>query len=236
MQYKVDKVAFLILATIAWIYIWLRAFIIPFQSDEAATFFMYVQPGQFFPPAATIDANNHILNSILTWISYQVFGSSPVSLRLPNIFSALVYFFFIFKLSNLLSWKFTKWGFILFSIGTNFILEFFSYSRGYGLSIAFLTAALYELIMSNKEISLKRVILSVMFTLLATAANLNLIFISLALYFFMALNLLRHKSPGKRTLIAGISFHFACRGIILCLFYSLFLSDPGCCRLLLRII
>jgi len=214
MQYKIEKAGYLILVTLAWIYIWLRAFHIPFQSDEAATFFMYVQPGQFFPPAATIDANNHILNSILTWISYHTFGSSPVSLRLPNVLSALVYFFFIFKLSNLLNFKFLKWGFILFSLGTNFILEFFSYSRGYGLSIAFLTAALYELIILIKEVSLKRIILSVIFIILATAANLNLIFISLTVYLILAIILLfRYKSEEKKNAINGLLIVLLAGGI-----------------------
>ena len=214
MQYKIEKFAFLILASLAWIYIWLRAFYIPFQSDEAATFFIYVQPGQIFPPSAFIDANNHILNSILTWITFHSFGSSAVSLRLPNVLAALVYFFFIFKLSNLLNHNFLKWGFILLSLGTNFILEFFSYSRGYGLSMAFLSAALYKLIMFIKEMSLKRVFLCVALMILATAANLNLIFISLSVYFILsAILIFNYKSGDKKKIAAGLLFIILAGGL-----------------------
>jgi hypothetical protein len=195
---------YLTLATIAWIYIWLRAIFIPFQSDEAATFFMYIQTGQFFPPRSVIDANNHILNSILTWFSYKIFGSSPLSLRLPNIFAALVYFYFIFKLSELLKWNVAKWGFILLSAGTHFILEFFSYSRGYGISIALISGAIYQLIILLKVIRLKRVILAVLFTLLASAANLNLILISLSVYLFLAMILFRAVSVRKKTLLSAL--------------------------------
>lgn len=211
---KVSLSVFIILVTIAWIYIWLRAILIPFQSDEVATFFMYIQPVEFFPSILGNNANNHILNSILTWVSCEVFGSSPIALRLPNVFAALVYFHFIFKLSQLLKWNFAKWGFILFSISTHFLLEFFSYSRGYGLSIAFITGALYELIIFTKETRLKPIILAVLFSLLATTANLNLIFISLSVYFFLlALLLFRFKSLKKKTAITGILFVLLAGGL-----------------------
>jgi len=196
---RISLSVYLILFTGAWIYIWLRGYFIPFQSDEAATFFMYVQPGQFFPPYSTIDANNHILNSVLTWISFQAFGSSPLALRLPNILAAPVYFFFILRLSGLFNWKIAKWGFIMFSTGTHFLLEFYSYSRGYGLSIAFIAGALYELIIFSKEIRIKQLIMAILCTFLATAANLNLIFISLSVYLFLSLILLRTESLSKKT-------------------------------------
>ncbi|MCK9400327.1 MAG: hypothetical protein M0Q51_10105 [Bacteroidales bacterium] len=228
MQHQVGKArysisVFIILVTIAWIYTWLRAIFIPFQSDEAATFFMYIQPGKLFPPFSTIDANNHILNSIFTWVSFKIFGSSPLALRLPNVLTTLVYFFFIFKLSRLLNWNFAKWGFILLSAGTHFLLEFFSYSRGYGLSIALMTGALYELINLIKETRLKPVILAVLYSILATAANLNLIFISLSIHIFiLALLLFKLKSLQKKTVITSILFVFLAGGLssLYFIFYS----------------
>lgn len=196
---------FLLIGTSAWIYIWLRAALITFQSDEAATFFMYVQPGNFLPPFSRVDANNHILNSFLTWISFKSFGSSPLSLRLPNVFAALVYFYFIYKISRQINWSFARWGFILLSAGTHFLLEFFSYSRGYGLSLAFLTGALYYMILVLKEIRLKPTILATLYIILAIAANLNMIFTGLSIFTFLVIRLISvYKSINKRDFITGI--------------------------------
>lgn len=215
MPYKVsDRNCYLLLIAIAWIYIWLRAALIPFQSDEAATFFMYIQPGNFFPPASVPDANNHILNSFLAWISYQVFGSYPLALRLPNVLSALLYFYFIFRLSAQIRSAIVKWGFILLSICTHFLIEFFSYSRGYGLSLAFLTGALYGLVILSSRFSLKAFIISAIFILLATAANLNLIFISLSVNIFLIFYLLfKYKSLKKMTFITGLLFILIAGGL-----------------------
>jgi hypothetical protein len=206
MPYKVsDRSWYLLLITFAWVYIWLRAALIPFQSDEAATFFMFVQTGNYLPQVSAHVANNHILNSFLTWISSLVFGTSPLALRLPNVFAALIYFYFIFMLSGQIRWAPAKWGFILLSTGTHFILEFFSYSRGYGLSMAFLSGALFELIILTNKFRLKAVLLSALFMLLATAANLNLIFISLSIYIFLIFFLfLKIKSLKKITILTGI--------------------------------
>ncbi len=196
---------FLLIAASAWIYIWMRAALVPFQSDEAATFFMYVQPGNFLPPFSRVDANNHILNSFLTWISFKLFGSSPLSLRLPNVFAALIYFYFIFKISRLINWSFARWGFILLSAGTHFLLEFFSYSRGYGLSLAFLTGALYYMILALNEIRLKPAILATFYIILATAANLNMIFTALSIFTFLVIRLISgYKSIQRRDFLTGI--------------------------------
>ena len=59
-----------------FIYIALRASLIPLIHDEAATFFYYIQTGVYLPPEAHLAANNHILNSALGSISFHIFGSS----------------------------------------------------------------------------------------------------------------------------------------------------------------
>ena len=43
-----------------FIFIVLRAFFIPFSHDEAATFFFYIQSGNYLPYKAHVYTNNHM--------------------------------------------------------------------------------------------------------------------------------------------------------------------------------
>ena len=196
---------FLSLSSLVWIYIILRAWKVQFSIDEAATFFMYVQNGRFLPPEATIDANNHLFNSFLTWISYHVFGPHPFALRLPNVLAALVYFFFVYKLSLLLKTRTSRYLFIILSFGTHFIIGFFGYSRGYGLSIAFLTGAVYYLLKTSHSPKVCYIVKALILNILAVASNLNLVFTGLSIPLLLLVFLLYHKySFQRKSIIPGI--------------------------------
>jgi len=196
---------FLSLSSLAWIYIILRAWIVQFSIDEAATFFMYVHNGRFLPPGATIDANNHLFNSFLTWISYHIFGSHPFALRLPNVLAALIYFFFIYRLSLLLKTGTSRYLFIILSFGTHFIIEFFGYSRGYGLSLAFLTGAVYYLLKTSHSPKVCYIVKALILNIMAVASNLNLVFIGIFIPLLLFSFLLYHKYPRqRRNIIQGI--------------------------------
>src|SRR5690606_29699465 len=77
---------------------------VPFNHDEMATFVMYVQNGEFWPYHAIEDANNHFLNSGLTYVSFKLFGDSLFALRLPNLAAfalmALIIYRFLFLLKT----------------------------------------------------------------------------------------------------------------------------------------
>ena len=68
-----------------FIYLIIRSIYVPLIHDEAATFFHYIQSSSFIPFHSLNDANNHFLNSLLTYISYTLFGDSEFALRLPNL-------------------------------------------------------------------------------------------------------------------------------------------------------
>jgi hypothetical protein len=182
-----SKRIFLAFAAIAWLYIWLRAYFVQFSIDECATFIMYVQTGRFLPPDATVDANNHILNSFLSWCLFTLFGSNPLVLRLPNVLAALLYFYFVWKLSTLLSNKLLQWALIILFLGTHFIIEFFGYCRGYGLSMAFLLGSVYYTILLVNTFRPSTVIKALLAISLATLANFNLIFIALTMFLVLSL-------------------------------------------------
>jgi len=91
----------LILFSLLYVYIILRAILVPMAHDEVATFFHFVHTGHFLPHQAIQDANNHLLNSFLTWIFYTITGSPlPLTLRLSNLIFFPLFFYFLFKTGN----------------------------------------------------------------------------------------------------------------------------------------
>jgi hypothetical protein len=196
---------YLVLSLLVWAYIWLRAWKVQFSIDEAATFFMYIQSGRFMPPHAAIDANNHLLNSFLTWIFFNLFGSDPLILRLPNVIAAVGYFYFIYRISNLFSSKSIKWIFIVLSLGTHFIIEFFGYTRGYGMSMAFFSGAIYYLMVCARQVRLTYITYTILLLILGMLSNLNMILSGLAMVaILLLLIILQRKKLQRRVILKGI--------------------------------
>ncbi|MCB0807636.1 MAG: hypothetical protein KDC05_17710, partial [Bacteroidales bacterium] len=125
------------------LYLVLRAIFMPLIHDEIATFFRYVHLGTFIPYHSEWSTNNHILNSALTWVSYELFGPSPISQRLPNLFFIPVYFFFIWKISGKIKNRYLQWAFLILMVTIHNYMDFFSLSRGYGMSLAMMSGAIW---------------------------------------------------------------------------------------------
>ncbi len=153
----------------------LRAWYIPFSHDETATFFYYIQSGNYLPYKAHVYTNNHVLNSALSHCFYSLFGSHPFVLRLPNLlaFGLLVWgiqrhFIFLKNLGAKLVLS------SLFLLSFNF-LDIFELCRGYGLSMAFMVWALSYLLHYFKTYNFKSLIYFTIGLQLALAANLTLL-------------------------------------------------------------
>lgn len=114
-----------------------------FTIDEAATYLNYLDahPMTMF---SFNSANNHLINTLLAKFSSVLAGSSEFVLRLPNLLAYAAYFLFSFLILHRVVKK--KWlvipGCLLLSLNP-YVLDFFSLCRGYGLSLAFMIAALY---------------------------------------------------------------------------------------------
>lgn len=173
---SLDNGIFFGIALLLWIYLWIRAYIVPMAHDEIATYFYYVATAKFLPYYSLWDANNHLLNSLLTCISYNIIDSSPIALRIPNLLTFPIFVWYIFKISGELSTKIFRWVFVVSLLFAHYFIEFFALSRGYGMSMAFITAAIWYLILIfKKEDSLKHYFLSLIFIFLAISCNLTLI-------------------------------------------------------------
>lgn len=146
----------------------------PIVHDEAATYFYYINSFDFLPFYAHWDANNHILNSALSALTYYLFGSAEWSLRLPNVLSSVFYFYYVYKLSGFLRHSYLKYFFSSTLLLSHYFLEFFALTRGYGMSMAFLMGALYFFIQSMSSQKVVFQLNSAVYIILACLANLTL--------------------------------------------------------------
>jgi hypothetical protein len=102
-----------------------------FGGGQAAKFIWYGFP------------NNHVLNSLLIWLSTHLFGVSALTVRLPALMGAALYasvaYFLCRAITDRLVLQFAT---LICLVYNPFILDFFAAARGYSLANAFLIAAL----------------------------------------------------------------------------------------------
>lgn len=134
-----------ILSAIYLAYLVFRVWQVPLVFDEATTYFLYVQTGEVWPGMGYWSANNHYLNSALAWLCTQFLGATPFALRLPNLLAFLVYSFVVMTFVRRMPTGFLKIACFFSLLGPHYALEFFAYSRGYGIAMAFWLLAWWQL-------------------------------------------------------------------------------------------
>lgn len=167
----------------------LRAIYVPFTFDESATFFHFVHKGKFWYFNSLPDANNHLVNSLLTWVSYSVFGSSKIALRLPNLLSLPIYLYFVFRISLFLKNDLIRWIWQIVFLSIHFFLEFFALSRGYGLSMAFLMGALHYSLVFVRDGSTSQLIYISIWLFLMQFSNQSTLVLIIAIVLYQILTI-----------------------------------------------
>lgn len=222
-----ENILFLTMSVLLLLYTILRAIYVPLVHDEATTFFYYIESANFLPFLAHWDANNHILNSALSSLSYHVFGQHEWVLRLPSVLFLLLYLFFVFKISQLLKNSFLRVMFVIALLGSHYMIEFFSLSRGYGMSMALLLGAIYYAYLFMSSEQMRYFVYSTILMILACLANLTLFntFLLLNLYFilFIFIRMPQVLKFGRFWLIVAIITFFT----VLFLIYGLELKNRG---------
>ena len=182
---------FLVFSILIWLYLILRAVHIQPVHDEIATFFHYVHRGYIWPGEALWDANNHLLNSLLTRQSYLFFGSEPWALRLANLLLFPVFAGYVYLQGKRLQTVPLTIAFWLSMLTAHYLVEHFAYSRGYGLAMAFLMGGLYhgsEYLSGN---GLKRHLIAALLMLnLAVFSSLTLLNLYVILLGFLGLKII----------------------------------------------
>lgn len=169
------KPFYIVLSTLLFVYLLLRSFFVPLVYDEAATFFIYILPGEYIPFYAYWDANNHILNSFLSSCSYNLFGTDAWAIRLPNVLFFLFNIYFIYRLHIFFRYKYVWFAMALFLLFTHNATEYSAFCRGYGMAISALLGCIYFLLMFNHEQKIKYLFLLNLFSFFAVAANFTLL-------------------------------------------------------------
>lgn len=203
----------------------IRSSLVPFAHDEVATFYYYIQSESFLPFNSHIDANGHFLNSFLSWISYNFFGSSEFSLRLPGLLAFVILCLSVYKFNKsftTLTSKIILSGSFILSFH---ILNFYSLCRGYGLSISFLMLGLYYFFTYLKSLKFTDLIKCYLFLHLALSAGLTLVFTLLIIGSVVALFQLKNKLLFKANNLIIHAIYFSL--ILFWIKYGFYLQENG---------
>jgi len=150
------------------------------------------------PMSSYVDANNHILNSVLAWICSQLFGTSPAILRLPNFLFFPVYFYYSYKISQLITERFVRFLVFLGLVMTHHLFDFFGLCRGYGISMGLLMAACYLLVQYFGDHKLKHLAIALICSFFMVWANLSLLGTAYIFLALLTLNVLIQKTTLKQ--------------------------------------
>ncbi len=223
---QIDAVVYILLSLCVLVVLIMRAMKVPFSHDEASTFYNYVQSADFIPFLSKADANNHFLNSFLTYIFYHLFGSSVFALRLSNLMFAPLYFYFCYKLSQELSFRMLKWIFLPVMIFTFHVIEFFAISRGYGLSLTFLIAALWQVLLAARKGRTNHYINANIFMLLSSLSIVIEIYNFALILGWSLASILFSSSPDKRKNFIKV-LQTGIIPLVFMVIYTLFLKING---------
>jgi hypothetical protein len=154
------------------VYLSVRAWVNDPLHDEVATFYNFIEPGKILGPGIIQDAQNHLLNTYLSYGMFCLFGDDFFWLRFPNLLGFILYFFGTVKLSEEFKCQKRQLLFILMLNTVPFMMEYFAYSRGYGLGISFFIWMIYALILWSRSPSVKNAFLTFFFAYFSVFSNL----------------------------------------------------------------
>lgn len=222
--------------TLAWLlflplltYLLLRAWYVEPLHDEAATFFHYIETGEIWGPGSLLDANNHLLNSYLGRGIYLLFGESMFLFRLPNVLAFVLFFWAAFVIARKHTQLLQKMLVLTALVTVHYIFDYFGFTRGYGLAIAFFLWAFIYLDKWNKEQRPLYLFALYLFLLLAIFSNLTyLVTGCLSLVFVLFVQALHLRTiPVKRHLILGLLHALFLVGLYPMIKFSLDLKAGG---------
>jgi hypothetical protein len=219
-----DVVPYAIVAGLVFVYLVLRAVLVPLVHDEANTFFHYVHNGTWVPFLAHWDAGNHVLAMAMGRVTTTLFGPGALALRSFSLLCYLLYAWYVWRVGGALKDRLVRWCCWLALLGTPFVLEFFALFRGYGPSIALLMMGMYHLAGAWRTGGTRDAVLAPIALGAAVVANLSILPMwaaGMALLAVLALG----SAQGHATRIAGLVLG-ALPGLVMAAF-ALGLRDRG---------
>ena len=217
-----------ILFFVLFAYLILRVISLPFHEDEIATWFIYILHKQLTPINEYVDANNHIFNTILSWLFGQIFNTSPEILRLPNLLFFPVYFIYSFKITRLIQDRYVRVVIFLGLVMVHHFFDFFGLCRGYGISMGLLLATCFYLMRYLAGHKFKHLSIVLILSFFMVWANLSLLGTVYIIFAFLVFHVLTgNTSINKKAwllLFLFISFAFI---LGYSTWYALYLQSKG---------
>ncbi len=164
-----------------FIYASMRAWLVAPMLDELATFFDYIRTGHYFNSIKHLDANNHVLNSFFGHQFFLLFGDHFFLFRISSLLAFPFYFFSLKYIVQTILPRTFQVVVFLSLICIPWLFEYFSYSRGYGMAIAFFFTALAFTLRWKSFNHWKNFIGIFIFLLLSIASSLTYLLPSLIL-------------------------------------------------------
>jgi hypothetical protein len=193
-----DLLAYLGLVLLVGTYVVLRAALVPWVHDEAASLYWYVDTGLFLPYHALWDANNHFLNSASGILSSRLFGLHLFGSRILSVLAYGLYAWATWRITRPIRHTAIRWTAALALLTCPFLLDHFSLFRGYGAAMACWLLALDGLMRwwtAQRTIHLLQVLLALA---VGYAAVLTLLPASLPLLLLIGVRLAQHWRTGPQ--------------------------------------
>lgn len=200
---NLNKIGFLLIGLVVFTLILLKMLMIPMTHDEVPTALMYSKYSfwdiMMYPDNTP---NNHILNTLLVKVSIAVFGIEQWSVRLPSLLSFIVYLagvYRVLKYSIGLKSRFFIPAILLF-VCNLYLLDFYSLSRGYGISTAFCVLSISYLLSGFIKVNSKHVFIAVISAMLSAYANFTTLYFGLTIILFSGIYFLIYGGSVKQKL------------------------------------
>ncbi|MGA2157052.1 MAG: hypothetical protein ABSH37_21785 [Bryobacteraceae bacterium] len=191
-------------ALFAMVWAVIRASVQSITMDEADTYAWFVATSNVWYPFS----NNHILNTLLMWVSTHAFGPSIIAIRAPALLGAALYIAICYFLCRSITERFSIRLPVFICLTYNpFIFDYMVAARGYGLADAFLMAAIavpvWHRVKSRPSLRQSCVLASLALGL-SFAANYSLAFAGLAVFFAIAAWAMRRRAGESVLHIVGL--------------------------------
>ena len=178
----------LVIGFLSFFLILYRSIILSITYDEVWTYHLSSQSIYqiCYAPENFSSANNHVLNSILIKPFIHLFGHKEWVLRLPNVLCfGFFYVGLVWLMQTLTKQNFIRLVGIIALCSLNYVLDFFSLSRGYGLALGFEMVSLAAIMHYFTYPSSRYLATSYLFASLAILSNFTWINFYVSLWFVM---------------------------------------------------
>ncbi len=144
MNLDINGKYFLVLGGVIFFLVVREAILLPLTHDEYSTIMVSYQSIWDIITYKDPIPNNHILNTLFLKLNIITFGDNLFTNRLHNVLSFIPYFIFSVLIARIFSEKLLyQFLFVSMAVFQPFLLDFYSITRGYGLSISLQMVSIY---------------------------------------------------------------------------------------------